>query len=98
MGFELWHPQLTPTPTNDSPKPALGALSGVRRRASSGPSGGGHRPGPRKRMEKAWERQVGIPPQTTRIIHEETLAGASSLSELALRPKLAKRRPPCGRT
>jgi hypothetical protein len=42
-----------------------------------------------KRMEEALERQSGIPLEE-RILSEETLCRATSMSEVALRPRLAK--------
>jgi len=87
-GIRLWHQQLTPTPTDESPKPALGLCLGcdVTRQVARA---AGNAALASKRMEEALERQVGVPPHA-RIINEETLTGASSLSELALRPKLAE--------
>jgi hypothetical protein len=42
-----------------------------------------------KRMEEALERQSGVPLEE-RILSEETLCKATSMSEVALRPRLAK--------
>jgi hypothetical protein len=84
-GIRLWHQQFAP---GASEKPALSLRLGcdVDRQVAQA---AGNAAMTCKRMEEALERQSDVPTRY-RVLNEETLASATSMSDLALRPKLGK--------
>ena len=84
-GIRLWHQQHTASEDN---KPSLSLRLGcdVSRQVAQV---AGNSAMICKRMEEALERQSGVP-SSARALEETTLEEATSMSDLALRPKLAK--------
>jgi len=82
-GIRLWHQQLVP-----GSKPHLSVRLGcdVSRQIAQA---AGNAAMTSKRMEEALERQTAVASKE-RVLDEDTLSKATSMSELALRPKLAK--------
>lgn len=84
-GIRLWHQQFAPSA---SAKPALSIRLGcdVDRQVAQA---AGNAAMTCKRMEEALERQSDVP-SSDRALNDDTLVRASSMSDLALRPKMGK--------
>jgi hypothetical protein len=80
-GIRLWHQQLVPSKTSAF---TLRLGCDVSRQVART---AGNAALTVKRMEEALERQEGVPTRA-RVLNNETLASAHSMSDLALRPKL----------
>ena len=85
-GIRLWHEQHSSGDNETKPPLSLRLGCDVTRQVAQAV---GNAAMTCKRMEQALERQSGVPARA-RILRDETLREASSMSDLGMRPKLAK--------